>query len=156
MKSLGVNSYRFSISWSRVIPQGGRKDPVNEAGLAYYDQLVDGLLAAGITPVVVSRGILDRLPDDQSLYHWDLPQALDDRYGGWLVSARCDRSVLTHQRTNQRSCLTTSGTRSSASSASAAESSTGTSSQKQDTHTRFTFNEPWSFTLLGELMGMAF
>jgi beta-glucosidase len=84
MKSLGVNSYRFSISWSRVIPNGGRDDPLNEAGLAYYDRLVDGLLAAGITPVVVSLARLD-VYSRQSLYHWDLPQALDDRYGGWLV-----------------------------------------------------------------------
>ncbi|MFJ7782139.1 GH1 family beta-glucosidase [Streptomyces albidoflavus] len=67
MKRLGVDSYRLSIAWPRVHPQGD--GPVNEAGLAFYDRLVDALLDAGITPNV-------------TLYHWDLPQALQDR-GGW-------------------------------------------------------------------------
>ncbi|MFE1128242.1 GH1 family beta-glucosidase [Streptomyces albidoflavus] len=67
MKRLGVDSYRLSIAWPRVHPQGD--GPVNEAGLAFYDRLVDALLEAGITPNV-------------TLYHWDLPQALQDR-GGW-------------------------------------------------------------------------
>ncbi|MFH9204038.1 GH1 family beta-glucosidase [Streptomyces albidoflavus] len=67
MKRLDVDSYRLSIAWPRVHPQGD--GPVNEAGLAFYDRLVDALLEAGITPNV-------------TLYHWDLPQALQDR-GGW-------------------------------------------------------------------------
>ncbi|CAG8305857.1 unnamed protein product [Penicillium salamii] len=67
----GAASYRFSISWSRIIPLGGRDDPVNEAGIAFYDKLIDALLARGITPWV-------------TLYHWDLPQGIHDRYGGWL------------------------------------------------------------------------
>jgi beta-glucosidase len=68
MGSLGLNAYRFSISWSRVLPDGrGRANP---PGLSFYDQLVDTLLANRITPMV-------------TLYHWDLPAALDDR-GGWL------------------------------------------------------------------------
>ncbi|MFI2669752.1 GH1 family beta-glucosidase [Streptomyces albidoflavus] len=67
MKRLGVDSYRLSIAWPRVHPQGD--GPVNEPGLAFYDRLVDALLEAGITPNV-------------TLYHWDLPQALQDR-GGW-------------------------------------------------------------------------
>lgn len=71
MKSLGAKAYRFSISWSRVIPLGGRDDPVNEAGLQYYINLVDECLANGIEPMI-------------TLFHWDLPQALHDRYGGFL------------------------------------------------------------------------
>ena len=68
MKSLGLTAYRFSISWSRVFPDG--TGTVNQAGLDFYSRLVDSLLAAGIRPSV-------------TLYHWDLPAALDDR-GGWL------------------------------------------------------------------------
>ena len=68
MQSLGINAYRFSVSWSRVIP-GGR-GAVNPAGVDFYDRLVDALLANGIQPMV-------------TLYHWDLPAALDD-LGGWL------------------------------------------------------------------------
>lgn len=67
MQSLGLEAYRFSISWPRVLPQGlGQR---NEPGLDFYDRLVDALLRANITPYV-------------TLYHWDLPQALQDR-GGW-------------------------------------------------------------------------
>ena len=68
MKRLGLNSYRFSVSWSRVLPDGRGKP--NPAGLAHYERIVDALLAAGIAPNI-------------TLYHWDLPAALDDR-GGWL------------------------------------------------------------------------
>lgn len=68
MSRIGLSAYRFSIAWPRVLPLGIGK--VNEAGLAFYDRLVDELLRAGITPWV-------------TLYHWDLPQALFDR-GGWL------------------------------------------------------------------------
>lgn len=67
MKDLGLESYRFSIAWPRIQPTG--RGPANEAGLAFYDRLVDGLLARGIKPIV-------------TLYHWDLPQALEDD-GGW-------------------------------------------------------------------------
>ncbi len=67
MQEMGLKAYRFSISWSRIIPDGD--GAVNEKGLDFYDKLVDGLLAAGIEPYV-------------TLYHWDLPQALQDK-GGW-------------------------------------------------------------------------
>jgi beta-glucosidase len=69
IKSLGVDAYRFSVAWPRVQP-GGR-GPVNLAGLAFYDRLTDELLAAGVEPWV-------------TLYHWDLPQELEDA-GGWPV-----------------------------------------------------------------------
>ncbi|WP_354638566.1 GH1 family beta-glucosidase [Kitasatospora camelliae] len=68
MRDLGLDGYRFSIAWPRVLPTGS--GPVNPRGLAFYDRLVDALLAAGITPV-------------PTLFHWDLPQALEDD-GGWL------------------------------------------------------------------------
>ncbi len=67
MKEIGLKSYRFSISWSRVLPAGTGK--VNEKGLLFYSDLVDELLKAGIKPVV-------------TLFHWDLPHALFER-GGW-------------------------------------------------------------------------
>jgi beta-glucosidase len=67
MKEIGLNAYRFSISWPRVLPAG--RGAINSAGLDFYDRLVDGLLAAGITPY-------------PTLYHWDLPQALQ-KSGGW-------------------------------------------------------------------------
>ncbi|MGH8212047.1 MAG: GH1 family beta-glucosidase [Rhodanobacteraceae bacterium] len=68
MRELGLNAYRFSIAWARVKPQG--RGAVNAAGLGFYDRLVDELLEAGIEPLV-------------TLYHWDLPAALDEQ-GGWL------------------------------------------------------------------------
>jgi len=68
MQRLGMNAYRFSISWSRVLPRG--RGAVNMPGLDFYDRLVDILLAHGIEPAV-------------TLFHWDLPAALDD-LGGWL------------------------------------------------------------------------
>ena len=68
MRRLGINAYRFSISWSRVMPRG--RGATNPAGVDFYDRLVDALLANGIEPLV-------------TLYHWDLPAALDD-LGGWL------------------------------------------------------------------------
>ncbi len=67
MKSLGLGAYRFSISWPRVMPGG--KGQLDDRGIDFYSRLVDELLEAGITPFV-------------TLYHWDLPQELQDR-GGW-------------------------------------------------------------------------
>jgi len=75
MAELGLPSYRFSVSWPRVIPGGS--GPVNEAGLDFYRRLVDGLLERGITPLL-------------TLYHWDLPQALQFE-GGWTNRDTVDR-----------------------------------------------------------------
>lgn len=55
LKSYGVNAYRFSISWSRIIPKGGRGDPVNQKGVQWYGRFIDCLLDEGIQPFVVSR-----------------------------------------------------------------------------------------------------
>jgi len=68
MASLGLNAYRFGLAWTRIMPEG--RGRVNPKGIDFYARLIDALLARGITPMV-------------TLYHWDLPAALDDR-GGWL------------------------------------------------------------------------
>ncbi|HTX26675.1 MAG TPA: GH1 family beta-glucosidase [Streptosporangiaceae bacterium] len=75
LAGLGATAYRFSIAWPRVQPDG--TGPVNRAGLDYYDRLTDALLAAGITPV-------------PTLYHWDLPQPLEDA-GGWMSRETAQR-----------------------------------------------------------------
>ncbi|HET90122.1 MAG TPA: beta-glucosidase [Chloroflexi bacterium] len=77
MKTLGLQAYRFSIAWPRLLPAG--RGDVNQAGLDFYDRLVDALLEAGITPFV-------------TLYHWDLPQALQDA-GGWPARATAEAFV---------------------------------------------------------------
>jgi beta-glucosidase len=111
MQALGIGAYRFSISWPRVLPHG--RGLANVAGLDFYDQLVDGLLAAGITPFV-------------TLYHWDLPQALQD-LGGWtnrdVAHWFVDYADLVSRRLGDRV-------------------------QHWITH-----NEPWVVAFLGELFG---
>jgi beta-glucosidase len=77
MQQLGLDAFRFSIAWPRVLPDG--RGRVNEAGLDFYDRLVDDLLAAGIEPV-------------PTLYHWDLPQPLEDA-GGWPERATAEAFV---------------------------------------------------------------
>jgi beta-glucosidase len=108
MKDLGLKAYRMSVSWSRVLPEGEGR--ANEKGLAYYDRLVDALLAAGIEPYI-------------TLFHWDLPQALQDRYGGWqsretskrfadyagLVVKRLSDRVTRWFTINEFSCFTDGG-----------------------------------------------
>jgi beta-glucosidase len=90
LEGLGVGAYRFSVAWPRVLPRGTGK--ANEPGLAFYDALVDALLAAGIRPLV-------------TLYHWDLPQALQER-GGWgsreTVKAFADYAALVGARLGDR------------------------------------------------------
>lgn len=108
MTALGVQNYRFSISWCRIVPDG--RGAVNEAGVDFYRRLVDCLLEHGITPYA-------------TLFHWDSPQALEDRYGSWrsremakdfadytsaIVSRLGDR--ITHWTTlNEISCFTQMG-----------------------------------------------
>src|SRR5690242_7825859 len=75
MSALGVKAYRFSIAWPRIVPTG--KGEVNPAGLDFYSRLVDALLENDIAPVA-------------TLYHWDLPQPLQDE-GGWTVRETAER-----------------------------------------------------------------
>lgn len=77
MKELGMTSYRFSIAWPRILPEGRGK--VNPAGVDFYSRLVDGLLEQGIEPFV-------------TLYHWDLPQVLQDE-GGWTVRSTAEAYI---------------------------------------------------------------
>jgi beta-glucosidase len=90
MQRLGIQAYRFSVAWPRVLPQG--RGAPNEPGLAFYDRLIDALLAADIEPWLC-------------LYHWDLPQALDD-LGGWttrdIVAWFVDYAALVAQRYGDR------------------------------------------------------
>ncbi|KAG6590225.1 Cyanogenic beta-glucosidase, partial [Cucurbita argyrosperma subsp. sororia] len=71
MKKMGFDAYRFSISWSRILPKGTLKGGVNKKGIRYYNNLINELLANGIKPYV-------------TLFHWDTPQALEEKYGGFL------------------------------------------------------------------------
>jgi beta-glucosidase len=112
IKSLGVDTYRFSVAWPRVQPHGS--GPVNAAGLGFYDRLVDELLGAGIDPWV-------------TLYHWDLPQELEDA-GGWpnrdTAYRFADYAMLVFDKLSDR----------------------------VDTFT--TLNEPWCSAWLGYHLGM--
>ncbi|XP_027357327.1 beta-glucosidase 12-like [Abrus precatorius] len=71
MKDMNMDAYRFSISWSRILPKGKLSGGVNNEGINYYNNLINELLAKGLQPFV-------------TIFHWDLPQALEDEYGGFL------------------------------------------------------------------------
>lgn len=91
LKSLGVKAYRFSIAWPRVFPDGTGQP--NEKGIAFYERLVDELVAKGIQPFA-------------TLFHWDLPQAMEDRVGGWqsreTSQAFADYSAFVAKRLSDR------------------------------------------------------
>ncbi|MCW2861532.1 MAG: Beta-glucosidase [Actinoallomurus sp.] len=112
MAGLGMNAYRFSLAWPRIVPRG--TGPVNPAGLDHYDRMIDGLLERGITPV-------------PTLYHWDLPQALQDR-GGWTSRATADAFAAYTDV-----CLDAFGDR---------------------VRTWLTVNEPWVVSVLGYRLGL--
>ncbi|WCJ40258.1 Beta-glucosidase 12 [Euphorbia peplus] len=71
MKEMGLDAFRFSISWPRILPKGKLNGGVNKEGIRYYNNLINELLANGIKPFI-------------TLFHWDLPQPLQDEYGGFL------------------------------------------------------------------------
>src|SRR5918911_5025280 len=112
MAELGIAAYRFSIAWPRLFPTG--RQPLNRAGFAFYDRLVDRLLEQGIIPA-------------PTLYHWDLPAALEDE-GGWLTRDTADRFGE-----YAAACFELAGDR---------------------VTTWFTINEPWVASALGYRLGI--
>ncbi len=113
MRDLGLPAYRFSLAWPRVIPDG--EGAINRPGLDFYSRLVDELLTEGIRPFV-------------TLFHWDLPLALQRRYGGF-ADRRCIDAYLRYVET----VVTTLGDR---------------------VKDWITFNEPWVYAVLGHLLGV--
>ncbi|KAK7262568.1 hypothetical protein RJT34_30142 [Clitoria ternatea] len=77
MKDMNLDSYRFSISWPRILPKGKLSGGINQEGIKYYNNLINELIANGLQPFV-------------TLFHWDLPQTLEDEYGGFLSSQIID------------------------------------------------------------------
>jgi beta-glucosidase/6-phospho-beta-glucosidase/beta-galactosidase len=114
MRSLGVSHYRFSISWSRILPTG-TDEQINPLGIAFYNNLINALLEAGIEPAV-------------TLYHWDLPQALQEQ-GGWQNSSLLVQAFARYADL----CFCTFGDR---------------------VKMWFTINEPWSTAVLGHGIGV--
>jgi beta-glucosidase len=108
VSDLGTTHYRFSLSWSRILPTG--ELPINREGVTYYNNMIDYMLSKNITPFV-------------TLYHWDLPQSLEDRYAGWL-----NKSMATTFTEYARVCFDEFGDR---------------------VKHWITFNEPLTFTTLG-------
>lgn len=113
MKDLGLQNYRLSISWSRLLPSG-RGEP-NPEGLEFYNDLINELLANNIQPFV-------------TLYHWDLPQCLQEEYGGWL-----SRKSIADFEQYAATCFRCFGDR---------------------VKSWITFNEPWCSTVLGFCAGV--
>ncbi|XAR54322.1 Beta-primeverosidase [Bertholletia excelsa] len=110
MKFLGTDAFRFSISWSRILPRGKLSRGVNKEGIAFYNNLINDLVSNGLVPFV-------------TLFHWDLPQALEDDYGGFLSSY-----IVDDFRDNAELCFKEFGDRIKYS---------------------ITFNEPWTFSYQG-------
>ncbi|OBZ77528.1 Beta-glucosidase 1A [Grifola frondosa] len=112
----GVKAYRFSLAWPRIIPLGGRSDPVNLEAITFYRGLIEELLKNEITPYV-------------TLYHWDLPQSLDDRYGGWLNKEEIVKDYVNYAKV----CFTAFG---------------------DLVKNWITHNEPWCVSVLGYQTGI--
>ncbi|CAO2035430.1 unnamed protein product [Urochloa humidicola] len=116
MKDMGMDAYRFSISWSRILPNGSLKGGVNREGVRYYNNLIDELLLKGVQPFV-------------TLFHWDTPQALEDKYGGFLSP-----NIVIDYKDYAEVCFKEFGDR---------------------VKHWITFNEPWSFCSSGYASGVA-
>ncbi|KAF1926183.1 glycoside hydrolase family 1 protein [Didymella exigua CBS 183.55] len=116
LKQLGAKSYRFSLSWSRIIPLGGRNDPVNQKGIDHYVKFAKDLRAAGIEPMI-------------TLFHWDLPEGLDKRYGGLLNKEEFVKDFENYARV----CFKAFGS---------------------TVKLWITFNEPWCSSILGYSTGL--
>ncbi|KAM7497296.1 hypothetical protein LguiA_021710 [Lonicera macranthoides] len=114
MKEMGLDAYRFSISWSRILPKGNLAGGKNELGIAFYNNLINALLANGIEPFI-------------TLFHWDLPQALEDEYGGFR-----SRRIVEDFRDYAEVCFQEFGDR---------------------VKHWITLNEPWSFSYGGYALG---
>ncbi|KAM7461382.1 hypothetical protein LguiA_029503 [Lonicera macranthoides] len=114
MKKMGLNAYRFSIAWSRVLPGGKLSAGVNKAGIEYYNNLINELVANDIAPFV-------------TLFHWDVPQALEDEYGGFLST-----DIILDFRDYAELCFWEFGDR---------------------VKNWITLNEPWSFCVGGYVVG---
>ncbi|XP_038986809.1 furostanol glycoside 26-O-beta-glucosidase-like [Phoenix dactylifera] len=114
MKDIGMDSYRFSISWSRILPKGKLKDGVNPEGIKYYNDLINELIKNGIKPFV-------------TLFHWDVPQALEDAYQGFLSI-----EIVNDFKDFANICFEKFGDR---------------------VKYWITLNEPWSFSSLGYSLG---
>lgn len=110
MKKIGLDAYRFSISWPRVLPGGRLSAGVNKEGIQYYNNLINELLVNGIEPYV-------------TLFHWDVPQALENEYGGFL-----SRNIVNDFREFADLCFWEFGDR---------------------VKNWITLNEPWTFAVLG-------
>ncbi|KAL9994450.1 putative beta-glucosidase [Helianthus debilis subsp. tardiflorus] len=113
MKEMGMDAYRFSISWPRIFPNGSGQ--INQAGIDHYNALINSLLAHNIEPYV-------------TLYHWDLPQALEDKYKGWL-----DTRIINDFANYAETCFEKFGDR---------------------VKNWMTFNEPHTFTVQGYDVGL--
>ena len=114
LKDLGVKSYRFSIAWSRIMPTG--KLPVNDKGIQHYNKFINELIKVGIEPIV-------------TLFHWDLPMALELAYGGWLDGPRIEVDFSNYADI----CFTAFGDR---------------------VKTWITINEPWTVCFAGYFYGV--
>ncbi|CAD5166982.1 furostanol glycoside 26-O-beta-glucosidase [Musa acuminata AAA Group] len=114
MKNMGMDSYRFSISWSRILPKGTIEGGINQEGIKYYNDLINELLKNGIKPYV-------------TLFHWDVPQALEDAYGGFLSS-----KIVNDFKNFASVCFQKFGDR---------------------VKHWITLNEPWSFSSMGYSLG---